>query len=100
MFDDVTVDLVLERSKERPPVVDECDNFGGGVITTGRSLDQPAYDFEQRFMRKQVFVQISSLYFILSIFVYIAGIIGKLLDVFKLSDRVVFDWTLKHSKVR
>ena len=72
MFDDVTVDLVLEKSKERPPVVDECDDVGGEVICIVR-FDQLASYFEHRFMRKQVLVQISSLYFMLFILVHITG---------------------------
>ena len=93
----MAVDLVLNRSKERPSVVDECDDIGGGVIATIGRFDQFASDFEYRFVRKQVFVQISGLYLVLSQLVHVvAGIVGKIFDIFKLGDRVVLDRRLKH----
>ena len=92
----MAVNLVLNRSKERPSVVDECADIGGGVIATIGCFDQFASNFDYRFVRKQVFVQISGLYLVLSELVHVAGIAEKIFDVFKLGDRVVLDERLKH----
>ena len=79
---------MLDRLKERPPVVDECDDIGSGVIGIV-GLHQLASDFDYRFVRTQVFVQVSGLYFVFSELAHVAGIVGKIFDVFKLGDESV-----------
>ena len=64
--------------KERPSVIDECDDIGDGVIATVGRFDQFTSDFEYYFVRIQVFVQISGLYLVLSELVHVAGIVGKI----------------------
>ena len=91
----MAVDLVLNRLKERSSVVDKCDDNGCRVINT-ISFDQCASDFECRFVRKQVFVQISSLYLVIYEYFHVAGIVGKTFDVFNLGDRVVLDGRLQY----
>ena len=77
----MAVDLVLDRSKERPTVIDECNDIGGGVIIT-ISFDQFASDFEYRFVRKQIFIQISGLYLVFPSFLVLLESLGKIFDVF------------------
>ena len=96
----MTIDLALDGSKECPSVVDKCDDICSSIIGIVGLLDQFASNLQHRFMRKQLFVQISSLYLMLSEFVHVTRVVGKIFEVFKLGNRVVLYGILKHLKVR
>ena len=95
----MAVDLVLNTSKERPSVVDECDDISSSVVGIVGRFDQFTSNLQHHFVRKQVFVQISSLHFVLSEFVHITGVVRKIFYVLELGNRVVLYGILKHLKV-